>query len=939
MIKAVVLLLGMSLFLCAAMDAGAQPAPGGETAVNEAIYRQANLITLRQRITEARAAQTRHDLALAAKIYDESWDLVLKIGSGAEVERDQVIAGLGAVRLELARAAQSHNNLDEADVQIKDVLRVDPTNVDAIEFKRANDKLMAEQRGSVPSPEVKAQVPVAMEENIHSRTLVQDGKLLYELGKMEEAEIKLREALRENPRSQAGLYYLSLVNEAKYTQALKVHGVTAQQNISEVEQAWANPVKREMLPIPNLYARTNLIRTSPSRQNIFNKLDRIHLDSVKYEGLPLSEVIVNLSEEARKRDPEKRGINFLISQNADAGTAPAPTAPQLGPDGQPLPAAPAEATDISSIQIKINPALVDIRLADALDAIIKVADKPIKYSIEDWGIVFSLKSVELDATGRPSKPLHVRTFKVDPNTFYQGLTSVGGFIFGASSNVGSNSGGGGGGGGVGGGGGGGSSGGGGGGSQGGQSGQYSVPGAIIARVSAAPGGIQSGGGGTGGGGGGLGGGGGGGLGGGGGGGGQGGGGLPFITQTNNMQAVSLAVINYFRALGVDLDPLLPENRGKAVFFNDRQGTLLVRATMEELDIIEAAIDMLNVVPPQVTIKAKFVEVAQYDNKALGFEWYLGNVLMNNNSIVGSGGTAPSYVGQPSTANPLGVFPGNPLAGTTIAPSASDQLITKGLRNVPTTLFTLTGILTDPQFRMVIHALETRTGAELLAQPEVTTQSGRQAQMKATRVRTIVTGFSFSQTQNAPATAGVGTTVNQAQPTVIYPLPEQMELGPTLDVIPAVLADGFTINLTLIPTLTEFDGYEDPNTVLSSALGTSTSLTGGYITVPTVLPKFTVRQVASAVNVWDGQTVVLGGLLAETVTTIKDKVPMLGDLPIAGRLFRSESKTTSKGNLLIFVTPTLIDPAGNRLHTEDEMPFSKEAFPPQPTAPAEQAKKQ
>ena len=52
-------------------------------------------------------------------------------------------------------------------------------------------------------------------------------------------------------------------------------------------------------------------------------------------------------------------------------------------------------------------------------------------------------------------------------------------------------------------------------------------------------------------------------------------------------------------------------------------------------------------------------------------------------------------------------------------------------------------------------------------------------------------------------------------------------------------------------------------------------------IPTVLPLFRVRQVVSAVNVWDGQTVVLGGMLAETVTTIKDQVPMLGDLPLAG----------------------------------------------------------
>ena len=70
--------------------------------------------------------------------------------------------------------------------------------------------------------------------------------------------------------------------------------------------------------------------------------------------------------------------------------------------------------DISAISIKINPPLTNIRLADVLDAIVKVANRPIKYSIEDYAVVFSLKA-------RESNPLYVRTFKVDPNTLLEGL--------------------------------------------------------------------------------------------------------------------------------------------------------------------------------------------------------------------------------------------------------------------------------------------------------------------------------------------------------------------------------------------------------------------------------------------------------------------------------------------------------------------------------------
>jgi len=160
--------------------------------------------------------------------------------------------------------------------------------------------------------------------------------------------------------------------------------------------------------------------------------------------------------------------------------------------------------------------------------------------------------------------------------------------------------------------------------------------------------------------------------------------------------------------------------------------------------------------------------------------------------------------------------------------------------------------------------------------------------------------------------------------VIFPIPQQVELGPVLDVIPYVLSDGYTVNLTLIPTVTEFVGYDDPNAELPpSGAGLQNAVLS-----PTVLPRFRVRQVTSTVNVWDGQTVVLGGLVSDTTTKFKDKVPVIGDLPYLGRLFRSEGTRTEKKNLLIFVTPTLIDPAGNRLHAEEDLPFAATSIPPQ-----------
>ncbi|MGC9941704.1 MAG: hypothetical protein ABSE48_07700 [Verrucomicrobiota bacterium] len=168
-------------------------------------------------------------------------------------------------------------------------------------------------------------------------------------------------------------------------------------------------------------------------------------------------------------------------------------------------------------------------------------------------------------------------------------------------------------------------------------------------------------------------------------------------------------------------------------------------------------------------------------------------------------------------------------------------------------------------------------------------------------------------------------VNTFQPGVsaIIPYTQQVEVGPILDVVPYVLADGYTINLTLIPSLTDFNQYDTPPNIAN--------VTGSLnvVQLPVILPEFSVRQVVTTVNVWDNQTVVIGGLISSQVNSTSDKVPILGDIPLVGNLFQSNSKQEVKKNLMIFVTATIVDPAGNRVHSDDELPFAQSGIPPQP----------
>jgi type II secretory pathway component GspD/PulD (secretin) len=158
--------------------------------------------------------------------------------------------------------------------------------------------------------------------------------------------------------------------------------------------------------------------------------------------------------------------------------------------------------------------------------------------------------------------------------------------------------------------------------------------------------------------------------------------------------------------------------------------------------------------------------------------------------------------------------------------------------------------------------------------------------------------------------------------------QQVEVGPVLDVVPYVLSDGYTINLTLIPSLTEFVGYDTPPTIPNVTANLN------VVQLPIVLPDFQVRQVVTTVNIWDNQTIVLGGLLYSQTSSTQDKIPFLGDLPGIGQLFQAKSKTIDKKNLMVFVTATIVDPAGNRVHSDDELPFAQTDIPSQPVVPGQ-----
>jgi type II secretory pathway component GspD/PulD (secretin) len=218
-------------------------------------------------------------------------------------------------------------------------------------------------------------------------------------------------------------------------------------------------------------------------------------------------------------------------------------------------------------------------------------------------------------------------------------------------------------------------------------------------------------------------------------------------------------------------------------------------------------------------------------------------------------------------------------------------------NVTATEFT--GVLKDADLRTLLHALKSLKGSVDLGEPEVTTLSGRQCQMRATEVITVVSNFLFQ--------AGTSNGTSAVSPQL-----EQCETGPILDVVPYVLADGYTINLALIPSVTEFLGYDAPPNV-PNLTGTNNE-----VQLPVILPRFSVRQMTANLNLRDNQTMVLGGMSEIRSSSTKSPVPVLGSIPLMGRLFQGQHEQTSTNELLVLVTATIVDPAGNRLHSDEEL---------------------
>jgi general secretion pathway protein D len=272
--------------------------------------------------------------------------------------------------------------------------------------------------------------------------------------------------------------------------------------------------------------------------------------------------------------------------------------------------------------------------------------------------------------------------------------------------------------------------------------------------------------------------------------------------------------------------------------------LIVTTTPDNKDAVERIIEALDVVPRQVMIEVIVAEVTLDADQKLGFN--LGGMLKN---ILNKTNTGNGQISLPAAGFPPG----------TNAPDPS----LSGFQ------FLLSGV----NYQAVLQALTTDTKVKVLATPRVFTSNNQAADIE------ITTNVPYISGQDAGFFGG-GTVQNN----VLF-----KDIGFILHATPRITRQGL-VTIDVIQDASDLLRYE--------VLGTGTSALRA--------PVFDDRYADTSVTVQDGETVVIGGLIRDRTSLITSKVPLLGDIPLIGQFFRSREKTRSKVELMIFMTPHVIN---------------------------------
>lgn len=332
-----------------------------------------------------------------------------------------------------------------------------------------------------------------------------------------------------------------------------------------------------------------------------------------------------------------------------------------------------------------------------------------------------------------------------------------------------------------------------------------------------------------------------------------------------------------------IERFVPAPPDSDMMFDKNAHILLVKNTEKNLAIVDNLVEALDVAPPQVLIEARFINTSINDLRELGVDWLLqGDVPLSRTR------------GQPRTQLNQGATIG---FGDSINAG-------EGFTG------TFTGILTDPQFRAVLHALELKGDARTLSAPKVIAVNNRPAYIRIGRDIAYVSDIRTER-------ESFGTGDSRDELLIRDPVVDTLETGYELSATVSVGANRRDINLRLRPEIVELIRFREiTQTVINTNNVNGAQSANEILPVSGIeFPELARSLIETEVVVQSGETVAMGGLMRHRDQDDRRGVPVLSSLPLIGKFFTRTTVVREQENLLVFVTATLISRRG-----EDMVPL-------------------
>ena len=384
--------------------------------------------------------------------------------------------------------------------------------------------------------------------------------------------------------------------------------------------------------------------------------------------------------------------------------------------------------------------------------------------------------------------------------------------------------------------------------------------------------------------------------------------------------------------------------GATANYSAATNTLRVLNTAINQDYISQIVETMSQTEPvMVSVHVTMIRTQQTNLEELGYDWLISPIPLNSgDTLFATGGTVGNTPGRTGAdfvspvngvavegvpANPDGIVnPGLTTNGLrsgdqAINRNSIDELISNQERaarqgSVAPGVLGVTGLFSDGQVQMLMRGLGQKKGVDIMARPSTVTRSGQGSKIEIIREFIYPSEYEPPELPNSVGViddggilgggGGGSFPVTPATPTAF----ETKNLGITLEVLPVADANKQYVDLTLNPSIVDFDGFVNYGSPINS---TAQGLFGPVTSVVTpntiLMPVFSAQKTNTQVTVLDGSTIAIAGLMTETVQNVEDKVPVLGSIPVIGRFFTSNSKQKVSTAVIFLVRVELLDPMG------------------------------